>query len=197
MDNEKFKSLLETADFFDQTARKLLVTERGLHAETLIASVSRMSGSLMYRSFGHPASLEPGKAVLSDKADFYGPKLMNLMFGTLQQCGHQIGEANVNTEYSSTKYIPINFKESHARLAPFYLKYCEAAKLSHHDAAFAAAIATALLIHDCQEVLDIRKGAGVAIYGLVEGTKTVPYPIGEKSERQPPNPEKKPWYKLW
>lgn len=200
MDNAKHKALLEAADFFNETARKLLATERGLHAETLIASVARMSGSLMFRSFGHPAAIEPGTAVFSDQANIDGPKLMNLMFVTLQQLGQKIGEGNVNADYASAKYVPISFKESHQCLAPFFLKYCEAARMSHYDAAFAAAIATGLLIHDCREVLAVEKGAGLAIYGFVEGTKTAPYPVGgaaTASNKAAESPQKKPWYKVW
>ncbi|HEX5277991.1 MAG TPA: hypothetical protein VFW42_10015 [Fluviicoccus sp.] len=200
MDNEKHKKLIEAAVFFNEAARKLLVNEKGLHAETLISSVSRISGSLMYRTFGHPTTIEGGTAVLSDKANIFGPKLMNLMLSTLQQLGHKIGEENINTEYASAKHVPISFKESHERLAPFFLKYCEADSMSYYDAAFAAAIATGMLINDCNEVLSVDKGAGVAVYGLVEGTKTAPFPVNVKVTK--PNDsaatsKKKPWYKPW
>jgi hypothetical protein len=53
--------------------------------------------------------------------------------------------------------------------------------MSYFDAAMATAIATAMCIHDCREVLDIRKGAGIAVHGFVEGTKTAPYPVGKES----------------
>ena len=200
MGNEDFKKLTSAAEFFNETARKLLATERGLHAETLISSVARMSGSLMYRSFGFDQKIEPGTTVLSDQANIHGPKLMNLMLVTLQRLGQKIAEENINGEYASAKFSQLSFKESHDRLAPFFLKYCEVAPISHYDAAFGAAIATGILINDCREVLGVDKGAGIAVYGFIEGTKTAPFPIngGSASSPQPePSPSKKSWYKVW
>lgn len=200
MENENFKKLTSAAEFFNETARKLLATEQGLHAETLISSVARMSGSLMYRSFGFDQKIEPGTSVFSDQANIHGPKLMNLMLVTLQQLGQKIGEENINGEYASAKFSQLSFKESHDRLAPFFLKYCEVAPISHYDAAFGVAIATGIIIHDCREILDVEKGAGIAVYGFIEGTKTAPFPLAGGSAPSPqpePSQSKKPWYKVW
>jgi hypothetical protein len=79
MSNEQHKALIAAADFFTQSARKLLTVDGRLHAETLIASVARMAGSLMYRSFNFDQTIEPGTGVLSDQANIHGPKLMNDM----------------------------------------------------------------------------------------------------------------------
>ncbi len=176
MENETNKALISAADFFANTAKKLLTTERGLHAETLIMSVARMSGSFLYRSFGFDPALKPGTAVLSDQANLHGPKLMNVMLVTLQQLGHKIGEESLNRDYVSAQFSQLTFQESHERLATFFLKYCEVAPISHHDAALGAAIASGILVHECREVLDITKGGALAVYGLIEGTKTAPFP---------------------
>ena len=199
MTDEQYKKITSAAEFFNETARKFLTTERGLHAETLISSLARMSGSLMYRSFGFDEKIEPGTAVLSDKANIEGPKLMNWMYVTLRQLGHNIGEENTNRSYASAEFSQLNFKESHDHLAAFFLAYCKAASLSFQDAAVGASIATAIIIHDCRNVLAIEKGAAIAIYGFVEGTKTAPY---STDQRTPPpaassSPTKKPWYKIW
>lgn len=199
MTDEQYKKMTSAAEFFNEAARKFLITEHGLHAETLISSVARMAGSLMYRSFGFDEKIEPGTAVLSDKANIEGPKLMNGMYATLRQLGHQIGEENTNREYASGKFSQLNFKESHDRLAAFYLAYCKAASISFQDAAFGASIATAILVHDCRKVLAVEKGAALAIYGFVEGTKTAPYPTDASMPPSsvPSSPPKKPWYKIW
>lgn len=172
MDNEKQKTLVSAADFFNKTSRQLLTAEGRLHAETLIVSTARMAGSLMYKSFGFDKSIKPGTSVLSDQANTQGPKLMNMMFITLKGLGHQIGEEHLNKEFLSSKLSQLSFKESHDRLAPFFLKYCEVAPISLSDAAFGAAIAAGILVHDCQEVLPADKGAALAVYGFVEGVKT-------------------------
>lgn len=199
MTDEQHKALIVAADFFNESARKLLTIEGRLHAETLIASVARMAGSMMYRSFGFDKTIEPGTALLSDQANIHGPKLMNVMFVTLQQLGDKVGEENLNREYASAKFSQLTFKESHDRLAPFFLKYCEVTPMGLHDAAMGAAIATGILVHDCREVLSADKGAAIAVYGFVEGTKTAPFPLGSTETPSPsPSPEKKkPWYKVW
>ena len=58
------QDIVAAADFFAKAARSLLTTDGRLHAETLVLSVARMSGSLMYRSFGHDPAFKPGPFVL-------------------------------------------------------------------------------------------------------------------------------------
>ncbi len=177
MDKDKQKTLIAAAEFFSQTAKKLLTSERGLHAETLIISVARLSGGMLFRSFGVTPGLNPGTTVLSEQANLQGPKLMNLMLTTLHQLGHKLGEGQLDREYTSGKFSQLTFQEAHTRLAPFFLKYCEVANISYQDAAFGGAIATAILVHECKDVLAVSKGAALAVYGFIEGTKTVPIPV--------------------
>lgn len=199
MTDARHTALITAASFFNDSARKLLTIEGRLHADTLIASVSRMAGSLLYRSFGFDASIAPGTTVLSDLANIQGPKLMNTMFATLHQLGHQLGEEHLNRDYASPTFSQLTFTESHDRLAPFFLHYCKAAPMDFADAAIAAAIASGILVHDCREVLSVDKGGAIAIYGFVEGTKTAPPSLGQAGNpaTHPDPPEKKkPWYKL-
>ncbi|MGC1176417.1 hypothetical protein [Polaromonas sp.] len=181
MSDDRQKKAISAAEFFNETARKLLATERGLHAETLVSSVARLAGSLMYRSFGLDPNIEPGATVFSEQAITQGPKLKTVMLVTLQQLGQKIDAENINEEYASSKVSELTFKESHDRLAAFFLKYCEVAPISHLDAAIGAAIATGILIHDCREVLEVKRGAGIALSGFSEGMKTAPYPLNGKS----------------
>ena len=180
MSNNQHKAPLSAADFFKDSAQKLLTIDGKLHAETLIASVARMSGSLMLRGFGLDQTAEPGTTVLSEQANLHGPQLMNMLFTTLKQLGHAVDETSLDQAYFSASRSQLSFEEAHRRLAPFFLRYCEVAPMSYQDAAVAAAIATGLLVHDCRAVLDIEKGAAIAVYGFVEGTKTVPFPIEQR-----------------
>lgn len=185
MDNEKYKALIAAANLFNQISRKMLAVDGYLHAETLIVSTARMAGSLMYRSFGFDnKQIKPGTSVLSDHANLHGPKLMNMMLATLQQLGHQANEDDLNREFLSSKLSQLSFEESLNRLAPFFLKYCEVAPMSFSDAAFGAAIATGILVHDCREVIPVEKGGAIAVYGFVEGTKTAP-PLVAQVARKP------------
>ncbi|MDE2402810.1 MAG: hypothetical protein KGL90_14215 [Burkholderiales bacterium] len=200
MNDQNLKEIVAAAEFFNTTAKKVLAVDGRLHAETLISGVSRMAGSLMYRSFGFDKAIEPGTSVLSDEANIHGPKLMNVMLTTLQQLGRQIGENDLNRDYLSAKFSTLDFRESHDRLAPFFLKYCETAPLGFQPAALGAAVAVASLVHECVDVLPIENGAAIAVFGFVEGTKTAPFPIAGSPQRTPrstPVAVKKPWYRFW
>lgn len=200
MTHMQHKPLLDAADFFNSSARTLLTVDERPHAETLIASVARMSGSLLYRSFNADVTIKPGTAVFSEQANIHGPKLMNVMFLTLQQLGEKVSRENISSEYVSTKPSQLSFKESHDRLAPLFLKYCEAIPMAFQDAAFGAAIATGSLVYECREMLPVKKGCGIAVYGLLEGAKTAPFPLiaAEKLPPLPPAIERnRPWYRFW
>jgi hypothetical protein len=121
------------------------------------------------------------------------------MFMTLQQLGDEVSEQNLNSQYASAKLSLLTFKESHDRLAPIFLKYCEVGPMPLYEAAMGAAIATGILVHDCRAALSVDKGAAIAVYGFVEGTKTEPFPLGpvQSSTSVRASDKKKPWYKLW
>jgi len=188
------------AHFFKESSIALLTLDGRLHAETLIASVSRMAGSLMYRSFGFDKAIEPGTPVLSEQANTHGPKLVSAMFAILKELGHTLDESNLNPEYLSPKFSLLTFKESLDRLAPTFLKYCEVTPMTVQDAAIEAAIAAGFLVHRCGQILAVDKGGAIAVYGFVEGTKTAPFPVSSAGtpSRQPDTAKsKKPWYRVW
>ena len=144
-------------------------------AETIIAGTARMAGTMLFRSFAPPgSSFEPGTTVLSDEANVKGPKLMDILFGTLRSAGHTITEQELDNRDATTEASQLSLEESQALLDQAVLAYCESAGLTFEDAAYALAIATALFVHDCRAMLDVRKGAAIAIYGFVEGCKTAP-----------------------
>lgn len=171
------QDIVAAADFFAKSARALLTTDGRLHAESLVLSVARMAGSLMYRSFGHDRSIAPGTAVLSEQANIHGPQLTQLMLSTLNQLGDAVNERTMNLAFASPAHSPLSFRDSLERLAPFFLKYCETAPLGFRPAAAGAAVAAGVLVHDCAAVLPVPDGAALALYGFIEGTKTAPWPV--------------------
>lgn len=193
------QALIDAANFFNQAGRARLTTDNQFHPETLILAMARMAGSLMYRSFGLDESIAPGTTVLSEQANAYGPKLMNVMFAALHQLGDTISHDEIDDAYASATFSQLSFKASHDRLAPLFLVYCENTALGFHDAALGAAIATGIIVHDCRAVLPVDRGSALAIYGFVEGTKTAPYPLSTDAVPELPQTpaRKRPWYKLW
>jgi len=57
--------------------------------------------------------------------------------------------------------------------------------------AVACAMSTAFIIQQCQNDVEIESGFNTAVYGLIEGSKTVPPEMTELPTEQ------KKWYKFW
>ncbi len=202
------KSLADATVFFTQSAPKLLTVNGRLQAESLLVSVGRMSGSLLFRSYGLDKGAEPGTVVLFQQANADGAQLMEMMLETATGLGQPITQREVNLDFADPKRAEISFRDSLDRLAPFYLKYCETAPIGLRPAAMAAARAAGVLMVECAQVLPVRDAAGIAIYGLMEGCKTVPWPLNgvktpatasaSASSAAAAKPAaSKPWYKLW
>ncbi|MES2919055.1 MAG: hypothetical protein V4729_10620 [Pseudomonadota bacterium] len=169
------------AQAFAQAAFDALATDGHLQAESAIAGMARMAGTYYFRTFGYAAmQLQPGQAVLSAEANEKGPELMNLTHALLERLGLRINDAEVRRTLAATQeaHKPVmDFASTQLRLerafAPIKAQY----GLSNEDAGKAAACATALLIHNCQQVLAPAIGFGIAVYAFVEGTKTTPWPL--------------------
>ncbi|MEB3362217.1 MAG: hypothetical protein VKI42_08860 [Synechococcaceae cyanobacterium] len=167
--------LLSAAHFIVEAAQKLLANDGRLQAETLIVSVARLSGSLVFRSF----SLEPlpaGTPVLCDEANVWGPKLIEVLKATLRQQDACPPDARIRAAAAriSTSASPLSFQDSLDRLMPFVRRWSELSGLDLRQAGVAAAIAAGLLVHGCAKVLPVEAGAALAVAGLCEGLKTAP-----------------------
>jgi hypothetical protein len=180
-------SIIKASDFFYKCALKVAHIGQGVHADTLVISCSWMAGTMLFRSFAlplDPAKVAPGSPVLSDQANQSGPQLMNTLFVTLRQLGHNISEQTVmaspGADALSTKIAGFTLLEAQKKLDPFYLAYCKTTPLSYREAAFASTVAAATGIHQARQVLDPQKAAVLAIHALVEGCKTQPIPFADK-----------------
>ena len=167
--------LLAAANFIVEAAQKLLANDGRLQAETLIVSVARLSGSLVFRGF----NLEPlpaGTPVLSDEANLWGPKLIEVLKATLQQQGTCPSDASIRAAAAriGTSASPLSFQDSLDRLVPFVLRWSELSGLDLRQTGVAAAIASGLVVQACAKVLPVEDGAALAVAGLCEGLKTAP-----------------------
>lgn len=205
MSNENIEKMIEAADLLNDILRKVIASEKGIHAETIVSAAARMAGTMLFRSFSLPIeTLQPGTVVLSDEANKHGPMLLNTMFVTLKQLGHNdLNENSLNGANETTALSQLSLAKTQELLLPWYVQTQNACKLSPRDTAGAGAMATAILIHDCRSVLNVHSGCAIAIYGVVESSKTVPLKFPDSLEQWDvsPSPQplanKKPWYKLW
>ena len=179
MKRENLSDIVETAGLLNQTLRKLIVTENGIHAETIIAASARMTGTLLLRHVApEVADLQPGGNLVCEAANRQGPALMRTMFATLQQLGHaDLDENSLQDRQDSTASSRLSLAETQERLDPWFHSIARVRQQPLDEVAVAGAIATGMLIHDCQSVLDIHAACSIAIYGLIEATRTVPVPL--------------------
>ena len=152
-----------------------LTTEEGVHAETIVAAAGRLAGSLLFRTFNLALDRhQPGSTILSDIANMKGPELLDTF-----------GEATEQLEISlSAQSLAELVPEEHQphqslldQLASLTVPITEIGvqhNLSLEETAHACAIAAALLVRDVSDVLEPKMAARIVVYGLVEGTKTVP-----------------------
>ena len=147
---------------------------------SIILSVSRMSGLLIFKSFNFPENLgKPGQTFFSDKANEVGPALMRQMLSVLDTLGNKVEENDLKSEYMSSDG-KVSYLESFNVFAPPFLIYCEKSSTNFQDAAFGAAVAAGYLVSQFHDVIPVDQGAALATFGFVEGTKTIPYSLENK-----------------
>jgi hypothetical protein len=164
-------------EFARETISRLAV-DRKVHAETAIAGVARMAGTFLFRSFGFTLpDLQPGQAVLSDKANEQGPRLVQVLETVLANLKVTIDKGKLGGAPSPANQPLQSFLETQRVLEPVFREISNRHGLSAEEAADTSAIATAILIQQCKAVLDPTVAFGVAVQGFVEGTKTAPDPV--------------------
>ena len=171
-DSQKFA---QAAHEFVRLAIEGVTDERGVHAETAVAAVARMAGTFLFRSFGfHLPDAKPGQPVLSEAANEQGPRLVEIAANLLVDAGIHVSPDNVTDESRQGHEPLLGFLETQGRLEPKFDEVRKTLGLSLPEAADAGAIATALLITQCAQVLDPNVAFDLAVYSFIEGSKTVP-----------------------
>ncbi len=171
---------IDAAQAFGNAVIAELQTGRGVHAETAVAAAARMAGTFLFRSFGFDAgAFVPGQAVMSEAANTAGPGLIRVLAGALAELGIPLDEQKLAAGQLDANRPSLDFLATQARLEPRFAAIRAQHGLSLTEAADAAAIATAFLIHQCARVLDPSAAFGVAVYGFIEGTKTAPAPVAQ------------------
>ena len=176
MEHLNLKQVIETADQLQRTLQKLIISNHGLHPETAVASSARMAGTMLLRDLmDHPGGHEAGSSPLSGDAGRPASVLAETLFATLGQLGHgDLDEQGVRGSRASTALSHLSLGETQAILEPWYHKTADGSQLSLREVAASAAIATALLIHDCRDLLDVRTGCAIATHGFVEPLMACP-----------------------
>jgi hypothetical protein len=171
----------EAAGEFVELVATRLGSGRAVHAQTAIASIARLAGSLLLRSFNlQLQSAEPGDVVLSMEANEEGPQLISIMSMLLQHLG-------IELDYGKLGEVPrgdepeLSVVESLALLQEDAQQIAKDKGLTLKQAAQAAAMATAFVVHECSRNIGAEAGCKIATMGFIEGCKTVPPALNARS----------------
>jgi len=166
---------IDVAKEFVNVTISTLKTDRGVHAETAVAATARMAGTFLFRTFGfEQMNYPPGQAVFSEQANEHGPRLVEVLSEILGRLGVNLDKAKLEGTPGPDNQPQLGFLETQRQLEPQFAEIRTRHGLSEHAAAEAAAVATAIIMQQCAEVLDPHIAFGIAVYGFIEGTKTAP-----------------------
>lgn len=148
-------------------------TNRQVHSATAISACARIAGSMMYRSFNFKINdVKPGTVMLSNEANEKGPQLINVVGNMLTHFGfppkRELMETNPKAESN------LSFLDTMDKLqAPTY-SIMMSNNLDFEQMSYACALATAFIIKECRNDLNLESGFNTAIWGFMDGTKTCP-----------------------
>ena len=166
---------LQAANEFGTTAIRAFDQGGTFPAETVIGSVARMAGSFLFRSLGLPLTgVQPGSVVLSEQANQQGPRLIQILGTVLQNIGVKLESSRLSANQRTARGLKESFVETQGILEAQFVAIRDKYDLSDGEAADSAAVATAMLIKNCANLLDPHLGFGLAVYGFIEGAKTAP-----------------------
>lgn len=168
------KIQLEAAGPLTDLVAKLLGKDRAVQTETAIASIARLSGSLLLRSFNFDLSKSaPGTVILSEEANTKGPELINIAASVVRRFGCELDPARGGKK--GRGHPPnLSFLESMRLLQAPAIKICQDNSLNFEQGAQSAAVATGFIVKECARSIDLEVAFNAAVYGFIEGSKTVP-----------------------
>jgi hypothetical protein len=151
--------------------------DRTVHAETAIACAARLAGALLLRSFDFALTdMQPGSVLLSENANAKGPELISIVAMTISRFGLVVDPASASRK--GRGHDPqITFLDSLKLLQTRAVEICANHSLSFEQGAQSAAVATGFILKECSRSIDVEVAFNVAVYGIIEGSKTVPPPL--------------------
>jgi hypothetical protein len=155
----------------------LYTVDGAVHPPTLVAALARMAGYFLFRSCEvDTGGAKPGDVVLSPKASERTPVLLRTCAAVLARLGHGLPATPPEPLIDAKTAPRESFLESQARLSAALVPLQVAHGLDDHQAARAAAVATAVTIHTVRKNVEPVAAFGVAAFAFTEGSRTVPAP---------------------
>lgn len=171
--------------------------ERAIHPATAISTAARLSGSFLFRTFGFQTDgQEPGSILLSEQANEKGTQLIAIVGSYLTNSNIAIDQTKLGAVGEDKELRPqLTFLRAISLVQNEALEICIRHGLNMEQSAQAVAAATAFIVKECAAQITAETGFNIAIYGFIEGSKTVP-PIFVSAWSKSIQVQK-PWYKFW
>ena len=168
---------------------------RAVHSETAISSASRLAGSLLFRSFHLQFdNLPPGTPLLSDQANERGPMLVSILANYLESAQVPFNSPTAENTQERGEPSKFDFVATLSMLQEDAIALARQNAISLEQSAQAAALATAFIVKECSANIGPRLAFNAAVFGIIEGCKTVPPRLTDEVKRAI---KKRPWYRFW
>jgi hypothetical protein len=152
----------------------IIVAKLG-HAETAIAAASRMAGTLILSASGLPLQMfRPGASIQSDSIDRQGRALQGAVSEALAAFPIHLDTSKPDYYIPDANMPRLELRATQELLRAAFQTVLAKYRLSGEEAAYSAALASALLIQQCAGVLDPHIGRAIATIGMMEASKTIP-----------------------
>jgi hypothetical protein len=155
---------------------------RAIHPETAISASARLAGTFLLRSFNlRLDDAEAGTVVLSKEANEKGPMLVNTLAAYLSFSGIQLDQEKLGSEQAQRGEVPrLDVLQALFLLQNEAVNVGESNGLSLEELSRSAALATGFIVKECAADIGPEIGFNVAVYGFIEGSKTVPATFGQR-----------------
>ena len=174
----------ETGPLPDHIVAVIIATlknDRGVHAETAIATAAALTGEFVLRAAGHDLTqFEPGSVIMSERVNellFEGDGQMTIsdfFFNALFSHGIDVGKDSWPEQIPDENQLIMDPLEVISRLREEMLKLFDANGVDQIERAYACAQATAQLVATTRRVLDPNIGKALALEAMLRGAKTAP-----------------------
>lgn len=182
---KQIQETVETGQEIFEFVVEKMQTENSVHVGTLVSAFARLSGTSLLRSFNIiPDEIEPGTVLLSDQANQEGPQLHGVIINLLEAFGTQLDQSKIVIETPPEFQPVIDLGQTQEQFEHGFTEIVRRNGFDQKEAAFAAAAACAIAIHETRDVVDPHLSFGIAAFGVVEGAKTAPVPLVQNSDNK-------------
>ena len=169
-EQEKIDSCI--GDIVDLIAIKIGNKKREINPRDAILCSGNLIGMFMFLSFNFDfEKLSPGDVLLSNEANELGSKIISRLLYELKKYGIEIKNNKDSDLYESS----LSYLEILDRLQKDAMDIMSKYDFNYEQAYILCTSAAAFIIQNVSTKVDVNEGFAIALYGIIQGSKTVPY----------------------